>query len=151
MDWHYVSPAGKQEGPANEAALAALLKEGKITLKTYVWAAGEPGWDAIENKAALKKRLQSSGSPAAAPPPPPPMPPPAPAAATGGATESKGPSAPAPSAPKPSAPKPARAPAKKAGAGAEESKEAKPKKKKVVEVPDMLKKSKWSAFHTADG
>jgi hypothetical protein len=114
--------------------MSALMKEGKVTTKTYVWAAGEAGWEPIENKPALMSRLSGAGGGA-----PPPLPPPTPPVQ---ATESKTQSA----APKKAAARKPAAAESKAGGGAK----AAPKKKREA-VSDILKQTAWSEFKTADG
>ena len=69
--WH-IAVAGEADGPYGRGHLGRLLKEGKFTRDTLVWASGQDGWKPADEVPELAQLFTVS------PPPPPPVPLPGP-------------------------------------------------------------------------
>lgn len=71
VDW-YVAIKGKQHGPCKQDDVARLLREGKITERSYLWNEGMSAWTRLREVPAFASLLADATSAARRPPPPPP-------------------------------------------------------------------------------
>jgi MFS family permease len=46
--WYYLDPAHQQQGPMSHNALTTALRQGKISLSTYVWNEDMPDWKILQ-------------------------------------------------------------------------------------------------------
>lgn len=46
---YYAVLEGKQAGPFSETEIARLINEKKVSMETYIWYPGLPGWKTAEN------------------------------------------------------------------------------------------------------
>ena len=66
---YHISVNGAQSGPYNMQQLAQLAQNGQVTMQTYVWKQGMPGWELAGNIVELQVLFMP---PAQSVPPPPP-------------------------------------------------------------------------------
>lgn len=66
---YHISVNGAQSGPYNMQQLAQLAQNGQVTMQTYVWKQGMPGWELAGNIIELQVLFMP---PAQSVPPPPP-------------------------------------------------------------------------------
>ena len=66
---YHISMNGAQSGPYNMQQLAQLAQNGQVTMQTYVWKQGMPGWELAGNIVELQVLFMP---PAQSVPPPPP-------------------------------------------------------------------------------
>ncbi|MBQ5606762.1 MAG: SPFH domain-containing protein [Prevotella sp.] len=66
---YHISVNGAQSGPYNMQQLAQLAQKGQVTMQTYVWKQGMPGWELAGNIVELQVLFMP---PAQSVPPPPP-------------------------------------------------------------------------------
>lgn len=75
-EW-YVAIKGQQHGPMDVAAVVALLTEGRITPRSYLWSENLDNWKRMREVPAFASAVADFNLKAAAPASPPPAPPPA--------------------------------------------------------------------------
>ena len=66
---YHISANGTQSGPFNMQQLAQMTQSGQLTMQTYVWKQGMPGWEMAGNIAELQA-LFMPPTPGTPPPPP---------------------------------------------------------------------------------
>ena len=66
---YHISANGTQSGPFNMQQLAQMTQSGQLTMQTYVWKQGMPGWEMAGNIADLQA-LFMPPTPGTPPPPP---------------------------------------------------------------------------------